>query len=82
MPTIDAATLPGELAAIIGERRCDDVATLAATPAGCIASFAMTQLDISATRLRALLAAGKSVRYLLPDSVLDYINLYQLYRSP
>jgi nicotinate-nucleotide adenylyltransferase len=42
----------------------------------------MTQLAISATRLRELLAAGKSVRYLLPDSVLDYINLYQLYKSP
>jgi nicotinate-nucleotide adenylyltransferase len=42
----------------------------------------MTQLAISATRLRELLATGKSARYLLPDSVLDYINLYQLYKSP
>jgi nicotinate-nucleotide adenylyltransferase len=42
----------------------------------------MTQLAISATRLRELLATGKSVRYLLPDGVLDYINLYQLYKSP
>ena len=51
-------------------------------PAGGIVTFTMTQLAISATRLRELLATGKSVRYLLPDSVLDYINLYQLYKRP
>ena len=76
---IDAAKLPAELAAIFGERRCDDVATLAATPAGRIASFAMTQLDISATRVRALLARGESARYLLPDALLEYIHLHHLY---
>ena len=29
-----------------------------------------------------LLANGLSARYLLPDAVLDYIDLHQLYKTP
>jgi nicotinate-nucleotide adenylyltransferase len=76
-----AGSLPPELAAEFAAR-LSDAAALKQAPAGGIVTFTMTQLAISATRLRALLAAGRSVRYLLPDSVLDYINLCQLYRSP
>ena len=36
-------------------------------------------LDISATAIRALVAAGRSPRYLLPDPVLDYIEIEGLY---
>ena len=76
---IDVARLPSELAAIFAERRCDDAARLSATPAGRIASFTMTQLDISATRIRTLLARGESARYLLPDALLEHIHLHHLY---
>lgn len=38
------------------------------------------RLDISSTELRARVAAGKSVRYLTPDLVVDYIRDYDLYR--
>lgn len=38
-----------------------------------------TLLDISATRIRNLITADKSVRYLLPDVVLDYIKTHHLY---
>jgi nicotinate-nucleotide adenylyltransferase len=41
----------------------------------------MTQLAISATQIRKLLANGLSARYLLPDSVLDYIQTHSLYRN-
>jgi nicotinate-nucleotide adenylyltransferase len=34
----------------------------------------MTQLAISATQIRALLASGSSPRYLLPDAVIAYIR--------
>lgn len=34
----------------------------------------VTQLDISSTRIRKLLAAGRSARYLLPDAVLEVIE--------
>ncbi len=57
-------------------------AELAAAPAGRIVSFAITALEISATAIRERLARGLSVRYLVPDAVLDYIETHQLYRTP
>jgi nicotinate-nucleotide adenylyltransferase len=59
----------------------DDATALAAAPAGRIAGFAMTPLAVSATQVRALLAAGRSARYLLPPAVIDYIEFHHLYRS-
>lgn len=57
-------------------------ADLAAAPAGRIVPFAITALEISATAIRERLARGLSVRYLVPDPVLDYIESHQLYRTP
>lgn len=37
-------------------------------------------LDLSATDLRARIAAGRSVRYLVPDAVRAYIDAHGLYR--
>jgi nicotinate-nucleotide adenylyltransferase len=51
------------------------------TPAGGIATVATTALDIAATRIRAGLEAGRSQRYLIPDSVLDYIETRGLYKG-
>ena len=76
---VEVASLPHELASEFADRRLAAASGLRAAPAGGIASFAMTQLAISATGIRGLLAAGRSPRYLLPDGVLDYIRLHQLY---
>lgn len=38
------------------------------------------QVDISSSHIRELITAGKSPRYLLPDSVLDYTKREGLYR--
>ena len=76
---VEVASLPRELASEFADRRLAAASGLRAAPAGGIASFAMTQLAISATGIRGLLAAGRSPRYLLPDGVLDYIRLHQLY---
>lgn len=38
-----------------------------------------SQLEISATYIRKQLSEGASVRYLLPDAVIEYIHLNQLY---
>lgn len=57
-------------------------ADLAHAPAGHIVSFDITPLEISATAIRARLAAGRSVRHLVPDAVLDYIDSNTLYRTP
>jgi nicotinate-nucleotide adenylyltransferase len=48
-------------------------------PSGRICSLAVTALDISATDLRKRLKTGKNPRYLLPDTVLGYIQTHQLY---
>jgi nicotinate-nucleotide adenylyltransferase len=39
----------------------------------------VTQLDISASRIRALIASGRSARYLTPHGVLDLIGRWGLY---
>lgn len=41
-----------------------------------------TFLDISSSAIRSLLAAGKSIRYLVPEPVLGYIEAAGLYRDP
>jgi nicotinate-nucleotide adenylyltransferase len=48
-------------------------------PAGGIVIVPFTALDISATGIRDRLRAGASPRYLLPDSVIDYIRQHRLY---
>lgn len=60
-------------------RRSSAPAGLATAPAGAIAAFRMTPLDISAKAIRGDIAAGRSPRYLLPDAVLDYIGSHRLY---
>lgn len=59
-------------------RRCAPV-SLAACPAGRIAQVDIPLLEISATDVRARLSRGASVRYLLPDAVVDYIAEHRLY---
>lgn len=44
--------------------------------------LAVTQLDISSTQIRDLIAQGQSVEYLLQPCVMDYINQQGLYNKP
>lgn len=55
-------------------RRVHDIQALASTAAGAIAVVPIPPLDISATAIRAAIAAGRSARYLTPDTVIEYIN--------
>lgn len=50
-------------------------------PAGGVFVLPIAELDIAATGIRDAVAEGTSPRYLLPDSVLDYIETQQLYRK-
>lgn len=79
---VETGSLPTDLADAYGKRRLADIGGLKVSPAGRIVTFAMTQLAISATQIRKLLANQLSARYLLPDSVLDYISSHSLYRNP
>lgn len=76
---VEPASLPPALAAEFAARRCDAGGLVRA--AGGIVTFAMTQLAISATQIRQLLANRRSPRYLLPAAVLDYIDRHLLYRN-
>lgn len=51
------------------------------TPAGAIRLLPMTPLDIASTALRAACMRGASLRYLVPDAVLDYIQEHSLYSN-
>ena len=78
------AELPPALAAEHGRRLLATPARLAEAPAGSIVTFAMTPLDISATQIRAALAAEGSaarVSHLLPQAVIDYIDDKHLYQN-
>ncbi|WP_126453264.1 nicotinate-nucleotide adenylyltransferase [Sulfuriflexus mobilis] len=62
------------------QRRCQQATELAGDYAGKIFLLEATYLDISATQIRALVAAGNSARYLLPDAVWQYIQQHGLYQ--
>ena len=62
--------------------RCtDDQKLLSKSPSGRVLVEAMTLLPVSATQIREDLAAGSSVRYLVPDAVIQYIHQHGLYKQ-
>lgn len=72
--------LPVELAEAIGSREVADPSILRASAAGSVVRMAITQLEISATRIRALLREGREPRWLLPEVVLANPELLAPYR--
>lgn len=76
-------TLPvtGELAQWIDEQHRASALDLTTAPCGMLYTVEMTLLPVAATDLRLALVAGKSIRYLTPDSVVDYIRHHGLYRQ-
>ncbi|QGW79917.1 nicotinate-nucleotide adenylyltransferase [Pseudomonas alkylphenolica] len=72
---------PDALRNLLAARSVSDPQALAG-PAGQIAFVWQTPLAVSATQIRQLLASGKSVRFLVPDAVLAYIDAHNLYRAP
>ena len=76
---LDADALPAPLARCLAARLTHDTADLRRAPGGRVVTFAMTPLDISATRIRAALSKGESVRYLLPDPLIGYLQTHPLY---
>ncbi|MDX5363687.1 MAG: nicotinate-nucleotide adenylyltransferase [Pseudazoarcus pumilus] len=72
-------TLPAALLHALEGKSGRNPEALHANPAGAVVHFDMTPLAISATEIRALLRKGRSPRYLLPDSVVDYIAAHSLY---
>jgi len=77
-------TLTGPLAEQWRNRHRENPVYLETTAAGAMFALAVTPQPISATAIREALAQGPSgvarIRGLLPDAVLTYIDLHQLYR--
>ncbi|MBD8871968.1 nicotinate-nucleotide adenylyltransferase [Rhodanobacter sp. DHB23] len=78
-PGVDAV-LPEALAREAASRRVDDVAALRTASCGKLIELAVTPLEVSATRIRELLAEGRDPRYLLPGGLFDDPALLQPYR--
>ena len=78
---LETGTMPAELAQQTLSRLTADVHALRSQPAGMVLALDTPALDISATAIRALIAAGHSARYLLPEEVLDYIGRNRLYKD-
>jgi nicotinate-nucleotide adenylyltransferase len=76
-----SSTLPPELEHAVAGRRITSADTLCHQPAGKVIELAVTPLEISATRIRELLASGRDPRYLLPAGVFDDPALLAPYRQ-
>ncbi len=70
----------GPLAELADSCLVTDPCELTCKPAGLIFMQPVTQLDISSTRIRALIRKGRNPRYLLPDEIWIYIQEQQLYQ--
>jgi nicotinate-nucleotide adenylyltransferase len=74
------AILPAALEAEVAARRVADADVLRSLPAGKLIELAVTPLEISATRIRELLAAGRDPRYLLPCGLFEDPSVLAPYR--
>src|SRR6185312_7321946 len=75
----EQATLPEELQRETADRWVDDSTSLQSAPAGHVLALSVTPLEISATRIRQLLAAGREPRYQLPPGLFDSPELLSPY---
>ncbi|MFM5878969.1 nicotinate-nucleotide adenylyltransferase [Aeromonas sanarellii] len=71
---------PAEVADLLARHQTQDSEDLHRHRHGHIWLAGNLPVELSATRLRALLASGRDPRYLLPAPVADYIRLHGLYR--
>ena len=60
-------------------RQVRAVDELAEAEAGSVLPLEITQLEISSTSIRKILASGRSPGFLMPESVIDYIHQNRLY---
>ncbi|MET0226538.1 MAG: nicotinate-nucleotide adenylyltransferase [Dokdonella sp.] len=73
--------LPTELRTKIASRRCSEPRFIREAPAGRVLTIPVTPLDISASQIRELLAAGRDPRWLVPDALFADAQLLGPYRG-
>jgi len=78
-------TRPGhrlpDLSPFMRSRLTDDARQLRQQKTGLLLFQAVTALEISATAIREIIAAGRNPKFLLPDAVIDFIQQHRLYFS-
>jgi nicotinate-nucleotide adenylyltransferase len=72
----------GLAAALLRERRCEDPERLAGSPAGLVYVSDNTQLDLSSSAVRAVIAGGRDPRYLMPEAARRIILARGSYARP
>ncbi len=72
-------TLPADIGTEFVSRHIEDPGDLTRQANGFIYTAHTSLLEISASHIRSLINAGKSIRYLLPENVADYIKTNRLY---
>lgn len=77
-----ATSLPHPLRQHYERRLSGETAALHASACGKVFTHELTALDVSATALRSFIQGKASLRYLLPDAVIAYIEDHNLYREP
>ncbi len=75
------ARLPADLETEVVARRARLAADLRATPSGKVLDLPVTPLEVSASAVRASLAAGSDPRWLVPDALLADPDLLAPYRG-
>jgi nicotinate-nucleotide adenylyltransferase len=71
--------LPPELCSLWQHHQTECVADLHDAPSGKMLWQSVTALDIASSRIREAYTQGFSTRYLLPETVRDYIESHHLY---
>lgn len=77
--SMNEMSLSPTLRQVVRGHGLNEVAELHTRSAGGVLLQGVTQLDVSATDIRARIAAGKSANYLLPAAVWQYIQEQDLY---
>ena len=70
-----------ELARLVQEHTTAEAGSLRDVVGGRLLFAQVSQFDLSSSRIRTLLRQGKSVRFLVPDAVYDYIRSQNLYNK-
>jgi len=69
-------------AALLRDRGCEDARRLSGAPAGLVHVNMGTQLDVSSSAVRDVVAAGRDPRYLMPEAVRRIIIARGSYARP
>jgi nicotinate-nucleotide adenylyltransferase len=78
-PGSDESGLSKELAILLQERIVQNPLCLHSEPNGRLCRLKLTQMDISASKVRKIFKAGKSANFIVPKEVISYVYEHELY---